>query len=88
VAGSENHLYSAYAWLKLFSWTRKEWHKHLSQTDMQAMSSSVVLSMLSILPYDVRQVGADLQGPPKLSNNSGLTGRGSKAGAARMVQSR
>ncbi|GFH15705.1 eukaryotic translation initiation factor 3 subunit 10 [Haematococcus lacustris] len=53
-AVSENHLYNAYAWLKLFNFSRS-FNKNMTPADFQAMSSSVLLAMLSILPYDVKQ---------------------------------
>lgn len=51
---SENHTYHAYAWLKLFNFT-KAYNKNIAPEDLRAMASSVMLSTLSILPYD-RQV--------------------------------
>ncbi|KAM3340152.1 hypothetical protein P3S68_030022 [Capsicum galapagoense] len=48
---SSNHLYHAYAWLKLFS-HQKIFNKNLSQMDLQLIASSVVLAALSVSPYD------------------------------------
>ncbi|XP_051131367.1 eukaryotic translation initiation factor 3 subunit A [Andrographis paniculata] len=53
---SSNHLYHAYAWLKLFS-LQKSFNKNLNQKDLQLIASSVVLATLSVLPYD-RSYGA------------------------------
>ncbi|XP_075486556.1 eukaryotic translation initiation factor 3 subunit A-like [Primulina tabacum] len=53
---SSNHLYHAYAWLKLFS-LQKSFNKNLNQKDLQLIASSVVLSALSVPPYD-RSYGA------------------------------
>jgi len=50
-AVSEGHLYHAYAWLKLFNFSRT-YNKNLTATDQQMMATSVVLATLSILPYD------------------------------------
>jgi translation initiation factor 3 subunit A len=50
-AVSEDHTYAAYSWLKLFNFT-KAFNKNVTSEDMKAMASSVVLSTLSILPYD------------------------------------
>ncbi|VFQ85842.1 unnamed protein product [Cuscuta campestris] len=48
---SSNHLYHAYAWLKLFS-LQKSFSKNISQKDLQLIASSVVLAALSVPPYD------------------------------------
>ncbi|KAJ8570708.1 hypothetical protein K7X08_037680 [Anisodus acutangulus] len=48
---SSNHLYHAYAWLKLF-FLQKSFNKNLSQKDLQLIASSVVLAALSVSPYD------------------------------------
>ncbi|WMV52290.1 hypothetical protein MTR67_045675 [Solanum verrucosum] len=48
---SSNHLYHAYAWLKLFS-LQKSFNKNLSPKDLQLIASSVVLAALSVSPYD------------------------------------
>ncbi|KAL2485245.1 Eukaryotic translation initiation factor 3 subunit A [Abeliophyllum distichum] len=48
---SSNHLYHAYAWLKLYS-LQKSFNKNLSQKDLQLIASSVVLAALSVPPYD------------------------------------
>ncbi|XP_073036836.1 eukaryotic translation initiation factor 3 subunit A-like [Primulina eburnea] len=53
---SSNHLYHAYAWLKLFS-LQKSFNKNLNQKDLQLIASSVVLAALSVPPYD-RSYGA------------------------------
>lgn len=50
-AVSESHLYHAYAWLKLFNFSRS-YNKNLTPSDQQMMACSVVLATLSILPYD------------------------------------
>lgn len=52
-AVSENHLYHAYAWLKMFNFS-KSCNKNLTQGDVQGMTSSVLLATLSILPYEQR----------------------------------
>ncbi|KAI0495813.1 hypothetical protein KFK09_022118 [Dendrobium nobile] len=48
---SESHLYHAYAWLKLFT-LQKSYNKNLTQKDLQLIASSVLLSALSVTPYD------------------------------------
>jgi translation initiation factor 3 subunit A len=48
---SESRLYSAYAWYRLFTFTRIN-NKSLGGADLAMMASNVVLSALSILPYD------------------------------------
>ncbi|PHT58139.1 hypothetical protein CQW23_00502 [Capsicum baccatum] len=48
---SSNHLYHAYAWLKLFSFL-KGFNKNLSQKDLQLIASSIALAALSVPPYD------------------------------------
>ncbi|KAF3652518.1 hypothetical protein FXO37_17467 [Capsicum annuum] len=48
---SSNHLYHAYAWLKLFSFL-KGFNKNLSQKDLQLIASSIALAALSMPPYD------------------------------------
>jgi hypothetical protein len=50
-AVSESHLYHAYAWLKLFNFSRT-YNKNLTPRDQQMMATSVVLATMSILPYD------------------------------------
>jgi len=50
-AVSENHVYHAYAWLKLFNFT-KAYNKNMTPGDLQLMACSVLLATLSILPYD------------------------------------
>eukprot|EP00798_Chlamydomonas_sp_ICE-L_P024015 gene24015-9590_t len=50
-AVSENHMYHAYAWLKLFNFS-KSFNKNMTQQDLQTMASSVLLSTLSILPFE------------------------------------
>lgn len=52
-AVSENHLYHAYAWLKMFNFS-KSCNKNLTQGDVHGMASSVLLATLSILPYEQR----------------------------------
>ncbi|XP_042057153.1 eukaryotic translation initiation factor 3 subunit A-like [Salvia splendens] len=53
---SSNHLYHAYAWLKLFS-LQKSFNKNLNHKDLQMIASSAVLAALSVTPYD-RSYGA------------------------------
>ncbi len=48
---SEARLYNAYAWYRLFTFSRS-YNKSLSQDDLVTMASNVVLSALSVLPYD------------------------------------
>jgi translation initiation factor 3 subunit A len=48
---SSSHLYHAYSWFKLFL-LQKSFHKNLSQKDMELIASAVVLSALSVLPYE------------------------------------
>lgn len=48
---SSNHLYHAYAWIKLFS-LQKSFNKNLNHKDMQMIASSAVLAALSVPPYD------------------------------------
>ncbi|XP_073282074.1 eukaryotic translation initiation factor 3 subunit A-like [Primulina huaijiensis] len=48
---SSNHLYHAYAWLKLFL-LQKSFNKNLNQKDLQLIASSVVLAALCVPPYD------------------------------------
>lgn len=48
---SESRLYSAYAWFRLFTFTRLN-NKNLGGADLAMMASNVVLSALSILPYE------------------------------------
>ena len=48
---SEARLYNAYAWFRLFLFS-KTYNKGLSQGDVAAMASNVVLSALSVPPYD------------------------------------
>ncbi|MEW5303996.1 MAG: hypothetical protein WDW36_006639 [Sanguina aurantia] len=55
-AVSDNHLYHAYAWLKLFGFS-KSYNRSLTPTDLQAMATSVLLATLSILPYDRTEAG-------------------------------
>ena len=51
---SGSRLYNAYAWYRLFMFSRLH-NKALTPADISAMASNVVLAALSILPYD--QVG-------------------------------
>ncbi|GBG79223.1 hypothetical protein CBR_g29275 [Chara braunii] len=53
---SENHLYHAYAWYKLYS-LQKNYNKNLLPRDLQLIASSVLLATLSVAPYD-RKHGA------------------------------
>lgn len=48
---SEARLYNAYAWYRLFIFS-KSYNKGLSKGDVAAMASNVVLSALSVPPYD------------------------------------
>eukprot|EP00889_Picochlorum_renovo_P003701 jgi/Picre1/30731/NNA_006092.t1 len=48
---SEARLYNAYAWYRLFTFSRS-FNKSLTSNDVVAMASNVVLSALSVLPYD------------------------------------
>lgn len=50
-AVSQSYLYHAYAWLKLFNFSRS-YNKNLTASDTQMMATSVVLATLSILPYE------------------------------------
>ena len=50
---SEKYLYNAYAWYKLFNISRS-YNKNLQERDLELMASAVVLSTLSILPYDTK----------------------------------
>ena len=50
-AVSQSYLYHAYAWLKLFNFSRS-YNKNLTASDQQMMATSVVLATLSILPYE------------------------------------
>jgi translation initiation factor 3 subunit A len=55
-AVSQSYLYHAYAWLKLFNFSRS-YNKNLTASDTQMMATSVVLATLSILPYDRQLFG-------------------------------
>jgi len=48
---SNSRLYNAYAWYRLFAFSKMH-NKSLTQADISAMASNVVLSALSILPYE------------------------------------
>ena len=48
---SEKYLYNGYAWYKLFNISRG-YNKNLQEKDLHLMATAVVLSTLSILPYD------------------------------------
>ena len=50
---SEKYLYNAYAWYKLFNISRA-YNKNLQERDMELMANAVVLSTLSILPYETK----------------------------------
>ncbi|QDZ17497.1 subunit A of eukaryotic translation initiation factor 3 [Chloropicon primus] len=50
---SAKYLYNAYAWYKLFNISRT-YNKSLQERDMELMATAVVLSTLSILPYDTK----------------------------------
>jgi len=51
-AVSEAHLYQAFAWLKLFTFSRAHRSKDLLPDDARALATSVVLATLSVLPYE------------------------------------
>lgn len=53
---SDNHLYHAYAWYKLYN-LQKSYNKNLTAKDLQLMASAVVLATLAVPPYD-RKHGA------------------------------
>ncbi|KAF6256090.1 eukaryotic translation initiation factor 3a [Scenedesmus sp. NREL 46B-D3] len=55
-AVSQSYLYHAYAWLKLFNFSRS-YNKNLTGSDTQMMATSVVLATLSIVPYDRQLFG-------------------------------
>ncbi|PSC76450.1 eukaryotic translation initiation factor 3 subunit A-like [Micractinium conductrix] len=56
---SESRLYSAYAWYRLFTFTRLN-TKALGGADLSMLASNVVLSALAVLPYEqVGRVDAD-----------------------------
>jgi translation initiation factor 3 subunit A len=48
---SEARLYNAYAWYRLFTFSRS-YNKSLSPEDVTSMATNVVLSALGVLPYD------------------------------------
>ena len=50
---SENHLYHAYAWYKLFNLS-KAYNRNLTPEDLKAMASAVLLSAVAIPPYESR----------------------------------
>ena len=50
---SENHLYHAYAWYKLFNLS-KTYNRNLTPEDLKAMASTVLLSAVAIPPYESR----------------------------------
>lgn len=52
-AVSKNHMYHAYAWLKLFTFSKNH-NKNMTPEDLQMMACSVLLATLSILPYDAK----------------------------------
>ncbi|EFJ35771.1 hypothetical protein SELMODRAFT_142045 [Selaginella moellendorffii] len=53
---SQSHLYHGYAWYKLYN-LQKSYNKNLTPKDLQLMASSVLLSTISVQPYD-RKHGA------------------------------
>lgn len=55
---SESHLYHAFAWLKLFLFSRA-FNKNLTPSDGHMMACSVLLATLSILPYDRTDVHSE-----------------------------
>ena len=50
---SENYLYHAYAWYKLFNLS-KTYNRNLTSQDLKAMASAVLLSAVAIPPYESR----------------------------------
>ncbi len=50
---SENYLYHAYAWYKLFNLS-KTYNRNLTAEDLKAMASAVLLSAVAIPPYESR----------------------------------
>jgi translation initiation factor 3 subunit A len=50
---SENYLYHAYAWYKLFNLS-KTYNRNLPPADLKAMASAVLLSAVAIPPYESR----------------------------------
>jgi translation initiation factor 3 subunit A len=50
---SENYLYHAYAWYKLFNLS-KTYNRNLTPADLKAMASAVLLSAVAIPPYESR----------------------------------
>lgn len=54
---SEARLYNAYAWYRLFTFN-KAYNKALTSTDLKAMAANVVLSALSVAPYDAASSAA------------------------------
>ena len=50
---SENYLYHAYAWYKLFNLS-KTYNRNLTPEDLKAMASTVLLSAVAIPPYESR----------------------------------
>lgn len=56
-AVSDSPLYHAFAWLKLFSFSRQH-ARGLAQSDYQQMGTAVMLAALAILPYDRPAPGA------------------------------
>lgn len=58
---SEARLYNAYAWYRLFTFSRS-FNKSLTENDVVAMASNVVLSALCVQPYDSGSTAARGQG--------------------------
>jgi translation initiation factor 3 subunit A len=54
---SENYLYHAYAWYKLFNLS-KTYNRNLTPEDLKAMASTVLLSAVAIPPYESRTAAA------------------------------
>jgi len=50
---SENHLYHAYAWFKLFNLS-KTYNKNLSPADTRTMASITLLATIAVAPYDTK----------------------------------
>eukprot|EP00252_Welwitschia_mirabilis_P011385 TRINITY_DN2560_c0_g2_i1.p1 TRINITY_DN2560_c0_g2~~TRINITY_DN2560_c0_g2_i1.p1 ORF type:complete len:988 (-),score=247.89 TRINITY_DN2560_c0_g2_i1:58-3021(-) len=57
---AESHLYHAYAWFKLYS-LQKSYNKNLTPKDLQLIASSVLLSAVSVMPYDYKHGAAHFE---------------------------
>jgi translation initiation factor 3 subunit A len=51
-AVSEAHLYQAFAWLKLFAFSRAHRSKEMAAEDARALATGCALATLSVLPYE------------------------------------